>query len=203
MNHAAVRSVSLRTLNRQRANIVFSEYLDSKRVPTPRDVSAQERIFEWDGALRWRGCSPIGKAKVGVSLQDLLKPWAEAHAVTSALRDDNFLLPRLLDIFRDEGYLLWYDCPNRVAWVVLKSSASPQDQVKAWTHALLMAHRLKNQRLATSASPDKVLEVLQGVRVELSSMWATYMEQVDLAGWDLNIANIETSSGLRLYLKHE
>ncbi|PWY76213.1 DUF647 domain protein [Aspergillus heteromorphus CBS 117.55] len=80
MNYAAVRSVQMTSLNRQRANIVFSTLLASDpdlssqfltihpdhehqkndthdqpswRTLTPAQVANQEKIFEIDGILRW------------------------------------------------------------------------------------------------------------------------------------------------------
>ncbi|PYI04939.1 DUF647 domain protein [Aspergillus sclerotiicarbonarius CBS 121057] len=78
LNYAAVRSVQMTSLNRQRANIVFSTILSSdpeltlltlpeptKQQPTqkhtqspwktltPAQVAKQEKIFESDGILRW------------------------------------------------------------------------------------------------------------------------------------------------------
>ncbi|KAL2810578.1 vitamin B6 photo-protection and homoeostasis-domain-containing protein [Aspergillus granulosus] len=82
LNYAAVRSVQMTTLNRQRANIVFSSALSSDtdfallasdqlldqhhpqietgsenqkhlQIPSPADVSKTERIFDASGALKW------------------------------------------------------------------------------------------------------------------------------------------------------
>lgn len=200
MNHAAVRSVSLHTLNRQRANLVFSAYLTDGIVMSPKKVSGQERIFERDGVLRWKGQKPIGSARVGVSLQVLLKPWAGAQTVTGSFRDPDAILSRLVEIFSDERYLLWYQHPNREACIALKDGATPRDQMKAWAHALWVAHRFDDASLATGATPDKVLGVIQDVRIELSTRWVACMQDIKSAKWDLNNANLETTSGLRLHL---
>ena len=45
-NRRAVRAVKLRTMNRQRATLVY-HYLRRSHVPTPAEVAKQERIFEW------------------------------------------------------------------------------------------------------------------------------------------------------------
>ncbi|KIH90025.1 hypothetical protein SPBR_00614 [Sporothrix brasiliensis 5110] len=45
MNYQGVRCVKMLTLNRQRATIVFREYLDSGRVLTPSDVAQRESIL--------------------------------------------------------------------------------------------------------------------------------------------------------------
>ena len=68
MNYLAVRSVSMRTLNRQRANLVFSNYLDQLiefdgqtkgsgniTFPSPEEISIQEKIFARDGVICWKG----------------------------------------------------------------------------------------------------------------------------------------------------
>ena len=199
MNRAAVRSVSLHTINRQRANIVFSEYFINRKVLSPGDVSALERIFEWDGILRWRGQAPIGKARVGVSLQALLKPLADVQTTTGALHDDNLFLSKLVGTFADDGYLLWFDCTHRVASIVMKTQASPQDHIKAWAHALWLGRRFQGH-VATSATPEQVLSAVEEVRKELSKTWAGCMEQMKAAGWDIDIASIETTSGLRVHL---
>ena len=202
MNHAAVRSVSMHTLNRQRANLVFSEYLADGKVMNPKNVSRQERVFEQDGVLRWKGHSPIGSAKVGVSLQDLLKPWAGQPTVTGSFRNLDLILSRTVEIFSDERYLLWYHYPHREACIALKDGATPRDQMKAWAHALWVAHRLENVALATSATPDKVLGVIQEVRMDLSNRWVTCMQDIESADWDLNTCSIETTSRLRLHIDH-
>ena len=203
MNTAAVRSVRLHTLNRQRANIVFSEYLASKKILTPKDVSMRERIFEWDGILRWRGGNAIGKAKVGVSLQDLLKPLVEAQTFTGAMDANNLQLSRIMETFRDDGYMISFDLRNHIAHVVLKGQVSPQDQIKAWVHALWVAHRLRDDGDTTGTAVDDMLLLLDEVQKELSSLWPGCLEQMKAAGWDLSVANIETKSGLRITLGSE
>ncbi|PYH99163.1 DUF647 domain protein [Aspergillus ellipticus CBS 707.79] len=101
LNYAAVRSVQMTSLNRQRANIVFSTILSSDpdlktqlthpepkpqsspnpqlwRALTPAQVAKQEKIFEIDGILRWSHAKAkavpetIGSCRIGVSLQQFL-----------------------------------------------------------------------------------------------------------------------------------
>ncbi len=94
-NYLAVRAVSMRTLNRQRANIVFSTCLDpssfvgvdrlnkspqksnikhpeNHRILMPEEVSSMERIFERDGVIRWHGKKIIGRCVLGVPLKAIL-----------------------------------------------------------------------------------------------------------------------------------
>ncbi|KAG8527928.1 uncharacterized protein KY384_006844 [Bacidia gigantensis] len=199
MNHAAVRSVSMRTLNRQRANIVFSEYITKGKVLTPKEVSTQENIFEWDGILRWQGSTPIGKAQFGASLTALLKPLGQAMTSTGAVRDNN-LLPRIVETCRGEQYLLSYSVADRTAYIVLKSQCSPPDQIKAWVHALLIAQDHESQRIATSASPELAFRLFADTHTKLNTVWNDAMTAMKAAGWDLDTANIPTKAGVRIDL---
>ena len=200
MNHAAVRSVNMRTLNRQRANIVFSEYFSNGKVLTPEAVSAQERIFEWDGVLRWRGSAPIGKARLGASLLDMVKALAVAKTSTGAIRDNN-LLSQIVQLGRNERYLLWYHVAGTTAYITLKKDCSPQDQIKAWVHALLVAHRLEQKHIATGAPPDSVLEVLKSTEKEMTIKWEDAVTEMKADGWNFEVASVETTSGLRVELQ--
>lgn len=196
MNHAAVRAVSLHTLNRQRANIVLSNLLEDDKVMTPDQVSYQERIFEWDGVLRWRG-KPFAKAIIGVTLHSLLKTLAPAHIVTGAIRDGNLILERLIDIYIHEDFLMWYDSPKRTAYIVLKGQASPEAQLKAWALALWGAHRFAKQ-YATGANTEDLIQLLEMTLSDISDQWGDYMERIRAAGWDVDVAYLETSSSSRI-----
>lgn len=202
MNHAAVRAVSLDSLNRQRANIVLSNLLADNKVMTPDEVSSKERIFEWDGVLRWRGSLPFAKATIGVNLHSVLKTFASAHIVTGAIRDDNLILERLVKIYSQEDFLVWYDSPKRTAYIVLKGQASAKAQLKAWALALLCAHRFGRQ-YATGASTENILQLLEVTARDISNQWGDFVERIRAAGWDIDIANLETSSGSRIRLNTE
>ncbi|MCJ1434915.1 hypothetical protein MMC27_004285 [Xylographa pallens] len=189
MNHAAVRAVSMHTLNRQRANIVISTMLDQHKALTPDEVSLQERIFERDGVLRWRGTRVIGKAKIGVSLQSVVGFLGPPHNVTGSVRHPSVDLERLVGIFQDEDYLLWYERSCHLAMIVLKSKAPPQSQLKAWSHALLMA-QLHASEDSASANPqsmdEETLQRLQETLTEISIRWGQSLIALEQCGWDLN-----------------
>ncbi|KAI7326964.1 DUF647-domain-containing protein [Hortaea werneckii] len=76
-NRRAVRSVSMRTLNRQRATLVYHQ-LRQGRVPKPEDVSSRERIFEKDGILRGAQGETIGWC----SFQSSVKPLFESQKLS-------------------------------------------------------------------------------------------------------------------------
>ncbi|EYE99468.1 RUS1 family protein [Aspergillus ruber CBS 135680] len=167
LNYLAVRSVQMTTLNRQRANILFSTLLGSdpallfltlsgavgslsqpqtdlqeeKRkwnLLTPAQVSNQELIFERDGILKW-----YSKAGQVITL---------GHAnigipINQFLNStDHNLLPNLTSIFANESYILYLSSvttigtTTKVKWtanILLKQSCTPHSQLRAWMHGLL------------------------------------------------------------------
>ncbi|KAL0262979.1 hypothetical protein SLS55_001954 [Diplodia seriata] len=158
-NYAAVRAVSMRSLNRQRANIVMAHLLAYDKVLSPQRVSQRERIFELrDGALRWADDQVIGRCRIGVRLADVVArlPGAAAAAADAGapgaarktgavVRDDasakTMSLAALLKVFEHESYLLWFDAARSEALIVLKQNCEPAAQLQAWTQALLLASR--------------------------------------------------------------
>lgn len=166
---------------------------------TPEEVSDQERIFESDGVLRWIGSSPFAKARIGIPLQCLLSSWAHPHITTGSIRDVEHFLPRLINIYGAEEYLLWYDVRSKEALIVLKEGASPRSLLKAWAFGLWVAHRNDSQD-ATSAMIDEVFGLLESTLKDLSERWEDCIERLLVAGWDIEIANLETTSGTRIRL---
>ncbi|KAJ5944841.1 hypothetical protein N7516_005009 [Penicillium verrucosum] len=135
MNYAAVRAVQMTSLNRQRANIVFSALLDSDRglaleldldptTPTPSEkkvtlltpaqVSKHERIFHRDGALQWTQHSSthttttthdLGSAQIGVSMSTFLGGPGSGNNNTSF--QHTLPLQRVAAVFANELYILF------------------------------------------------------------------------------------------------
>ena len=203
MNHAAVRSVSMRSLNRQRASIVLSNLMQDDKVLTPQHVSQHERIFEWDGVLRWKGASVIGKAHIGVNVQQLLSAFAPAHSTTGAMRDADLYLQRMIELYKKDDFLFWCDRPQGMGYIVLKESATPETQLKAWAVALWVVHRLQTHPHATSAineTNESVFNVAETTLHELTNRWESWMKQMKTAGWDTQVASLETVSGTRIHL---
>ncbi|KAL9047035.1 MAG: hypothetical protein Q9214_000290 [Letrouitia sp. 1 TL-2023] len=204
MNHAAVRAVSMRTLNRQRANIVLSAYLDDEKVLTPKEVSARERIFEWDGILRWKDSTPIARAEIGHSFHDLIRGLAPPHSITGSRRDTEAKLAKLIRLYNGEDFLVQYSLAPGVALIILKEGAGSMAQLKAWALALWVAHRhhRTGRDYATGASSaEAILDLHRTTLEDLSHRWADCIERLAAAGWDLNADSLETGSGSRIRLE--
>ncbi|KAK7532437.1 uncharacterized protein J3D65DRAFT_105909 [Phyllosticta citribraziliensis] len=162
----AVRSVAMRSLNRQRANVVLAHLLEADKVLSPLDVAQRyERVFELrDGVLRGARREVLGWGRLGVALGEVIAVLPSAsssgagiagsgarvlgrsgggekqarHAAAAAAAPS---LARLLRIFEQEAYVLWFDAKTRTALIVLKQDAGPVAQVQAWAQALMMAGR--------------------------------------------------------------
>lgn len=211
MNHAAVRAVSMRSLNRQRANIVFSNLFATGKVLTPREVSKGERIFERDGVLRWADDRILCRCRIGVPWQQVLERIATKNERTGSFQSP-MEISQLLELFSDEQYVLWYDRTQSHSLIVLKKGATSLSQLKAWAHALLLAGisrevilRKEIEDLLPSQerrqSLTETLGLINDLRASYSVISKTfdeYAKQLKAAGWDLEIAALETMSGTRI-----
>ena len=205
-NYAAVRAVSMRSLNRQRANIVLSHMIQHEKALGPIEVSKRERIFERDGVLRWTDGQVVGYGKIGVKLQTLLEHLAPSHEKTRSVRLEAVELSELMKLYKDESYILWFDVSTSEAFIVLKQGSTPNIQLKAWMQALLVAWRAKKatKRPLASGAESPSADTLSELHLTLRQICETfegYAERLRIAGWDLDIAALETRSGTRTVIK--
>ena len=201
MNHAAVRSVRMNTLNRQRACICLSHLIDTKSVMTLDEVSKKERIFEQSSFIRWNGVqSPLAKVKVGVSLNEILGALGKSHNVTHSVQQDRVTLNDIVRIFANEEYLLWYDPPRKLILIAFKQSAKPASGLQAWAHAMVTARGLSLLPKAEREDPSNVVKELASQLEAIRTGWNDDMKALAAAGWDLDTASLETVSGTRIEL---
>ena len=201
MNHAAVRAVKLRVLNRQRANIVLSNVLQKGRILSPDEVSTQERIFEWDGVLRWVDSEIIGRAEIGVTLQRLLSIVApeSVHHATGATSDHDQVLQRLIQIHGNEDFFIWWDFRRHLALIVLKQSSTPRTQLKAWATVLTIAHRQHSTMEGTTSPNDEsVINVIQESSKHVNDHWDDWSKRIEEAGFNIDVSGLETRPSSRI-----
>lgn len=216
-NYLAVRAVRMQTLNRQRANLVFSSLLEQLEndetnynndinlsrgdlplfvCPAPEEVRQRERVFERDGVLRWKG-EILGYCKLGVSLKTVLSCFDRPDSVTGSHRGPQLLeFSKLLNVFRNCGYIAWYDQPRRTFLVVLEEGATPVTLLKAWMFAL---HFAKYGKIEGNVS---LIEALEDTR---SSLARVEDDMIHCIGkkWDLEVSAMETQSGTRIKMKQD
>ncbi|KAG9627220.1 DUF647-domain-containing protein, partial [Aureobasidium melanogenum] len=193
-NYMAVRSVCMRTLNRQRANIVFAYLLKYDRVLSPKQVSAKERIFEHDGILRDVDDKCLGYCKIGVPAYELLERLGRTDRLTRATNiPDGRLLLQLVELFEEESYIVYLEHQSDTTCILLKKGSDTTAQLKAWYHALLLARQTEQGFKGGKDSMDALQSTLVAVRKD----WQKVQARLGEAGWDLETAALETTSGSR------
>ncbi len=203
----------MHTLNRQRANIVFSTLIEKDIVLTPEEVSKQERIFEWDGALRWRGGKVLGTCQIGVELKVLVDMLgSETHQQTGAVKGIEYSLARLLQTHAAHEFVPLIDPPRRKSVIVLKQGASAASQLKAWVFVLIIIKETEGAVLReTDGVFVKELEGSTGLvemQPRLGRIIGDFLGRFDdsvrrlkAAGWDVDVAALETRSGSRINIQ--
>ena len=199
-NYAAVRSVTMRTLNRQRANITFSSILTNEKALTPAQTAQQEFIFETDGLLRWQGSQILGTCQIGVSLGELVRcTGAGTFTQAGSFKDLSIPLAQLVDIFVNEDYILWYNPDTRSAAIVLTEKATNQTQLKAWTHALQIAWNCSQpMEKRDTLSEQSVAGILEGTLKTHNEHFEHYLRELEIGGWNITAAALETKPGKRI-----
>lgn len=209
-NYKAVTSVALRTLNRQRANIVFSTLSDSGVVVTPTQAAKLERIFERDGVLRWRETEVLGYARIGTRFIELVGDDASILGYDAPLTSGGEKAPGLsisdvVKVFQNEKHLLWYDSRKRWVTICLKDGITPEEQLKAWIHALFVAKEARHREKRRGddggnmqPSGEVLLGVLETTLHDLDVSFPSTTERLRAAGWDLSTAALETKPGYRV-----
>jgi hypothetical protein len=204
-NRRAVRAVSMRTLNRQRANFVY-HHLRCGHVPSPKEVSMQERIFEQPGVLRGQSGEVLGFCQMGASMSAFLKSLAAPHPTTKSTTIPGTALTKLLRPFRDANYLMWYDplsISKKVSvHIALKKDATSLDQITAWWHAVALAEASHQQDKAVGEDlKSDGATLLERSMVTSSAFVAKYENALRELGWDLDTGALETGSNTRLTVK--
>lgn len=227
MNYVAVCAVQMTSLNRQRANIVFSALFDSDSalelpekpqplqktrptqkeqqwtILTPAEASRRERIFAQDGALSWISSTSrqtLGFCQIGVGLSSFLQASSSTtyqNPKTKSLKPSTNLR-ELTAIFANEPYMLLFAYTGR--WegrIVLKPECNAESQLKAWGHALLAVRVLSAD---TASQNEWIMGVISRTLEFLNGgdRFGAYLRGLRERGWDLDVAALETRSGRRV-----
>jgi hypothetical protein len=199
----AVRSVTMRSLNRQRANLVFSHLVAYDKVLTPSQVSRLEFVFEKDGVLRWLGSDILGRASIGVGMKEVVLAGGKSRDDSGSIAAPD--LYALSQLFRNEQYLLCSDGEaGSAVKIALKLGCSARSQLKAWLHALILAKAASELAKGGSAREKKGDDDGGSARAISSSLERTnalfdeIVLRLSSAGWSLDEAALETGCGPRI-----
>ncbi|KAF8550345.1 DUF647-domain-containing protein [Imleria badia] len=178
-NYLAVHSVVLRTLNRQRACILWTSFKMpngrlNERTPTPANVASKEMLFEAPSSLREVSTGrKIGRCLLGTSFRNIASKCA-AEYIASALH-----------VFSGERYVLFIvggkgrGLRRITTSVCFKAGYSSMDQLQAWIHAIEVVRQLCV--LGDNADPVDVLgSTLLATRAALPDFVRSLVE----AGWE-------------------
>ncbi|PAV18434.1 hypothetical protein PNOK_0527600 [Pyrrhoderma noxium] len=100
LNYLAVRAVVLRTLNRQRANLIYKEFRFEGRMPSPSEVARLEHIFQNPSVIRdSRTGKTLGSILVCSTVEDLTDTISNTYMPDQLWRET-------FDIFQKESYIL-------------------------------------------------------------------------------------------------
>jgi hypothetical protein len=198
----------MKSLNRQRANLVFSHLLAFDKVLTPKQVSQSERIFERDGVLRWCGGQILGFARIGVGLSVLCKDRQSPESAKAPHHNGMPYLSSLMDIFWDEQYVLTVKGTSMpTIHIALKSGCTSLNQLKAWFHGLILAKHILDEADTSSDHAKQIsdsdqgtLKVIRQSLTRANNLFDEYSMRVQSAGWAMDAA-LETQSGPRITLR--
>jgi Vitamin B6 photo-protection and homoeostasis len=202
-NYLAVCSVSMKVLNRQRANLVFSSMsvLNSQEIGstvTPQEIGKQEAIFAAGNALMLQNTC-VGVCRFG-TLEDMMKSLdSRVNRKSGSLTESSGLLPTILDIFSNEGYILWFTPRRREAIIVLKTGSTAKVELYAWWHAMRVAVAFAAAEHAKDLRLRSMLLLLKSSLLKKSSQ-EQQMKILENAGWDLSTVLLQTSPTKRIHL---
>jgi hypothetical protein len=184
LNYKAVSAVKMRTLNRQRANLVFGHLLAADKTLDQKQVAKRERIFERDGVL--------GYARIGISIAQLQ---ATQQRLLRARDGKSPSLAWFFEAFEKEDYILVISAREKTYCrvdILLRQKCGPRTQLKAWFHALVLAREVKD---------GSDMEERDLVRTSLKKVEATFEEYVtrlERIGWEMDDCMVETHCGPRI-----
>lgn len=214
VNYAAVRGVVLRSLNRQRAGLLWTAYRcdpTKSTYLTPTSVAKEELIFSQSSELydtaggtsrrRVTGyCrigTPLSTILLGANRQMSWGRWTTSRPAKWAKDLTSAQVLILFDEFSSENFIVWLspEIPSQsfpVLHIVLKEGHAPSDHLKAWVLAtefasLLNAHE-KNKGTISEQTFEAILPTLQKARRTVESTYPGFLEAIGREGWDLGAA---------------
>ncbi|KFY60164.1 hypothetical protein V496_05436 [Pseudogymnoascus sp. VKM F-4515 (FW-2607)] len=211
-NHFAVRAVSLRTVNRQRASLLLRPLLSppirpgpipslpSNTIASPLQISERETVIHLDPS----------------SLHDPDPAHASfvplATVLAQAAKGPGRIEPHiLLHIFAPDSYILYFDPGTRYGFIALKSSATSSTALQAWFCAMECAHLDDETWAGGSAGASRdwnssggdlgnvgtPATVLSGCARKVERVWGEIERGLRGEGWDVDVNALETRTGVR------
>ncbi|UKZ78523.1 hypothetical protein TrVFT333_006266 [Trichoderma virens FT-333] len=204
MNYLGVRSVCMTTLNRQRATILFSEYLKNRIVLTPEQVAERESIIFWSPIMR----NIRGKKVVYLEFAESYghaMSCSDPHdqlIIVDGIKHTRFICSRVPKYLTPIKMLLW-------------EGAQPIDAIRAWFASMEIAWMVDNGGAYTQKLDELFCDAgVQGNGRKFSiagrdrdSEFVPQFSNPDLwdqmaqKGWNLEAQALETKAPTRLQIR--
>jgi len=210
INYVAVRVVVMKTLNRQRATILWAAYSEtlagmddadddpnvkiSRPILSPSTVASKEHLFGRNGALLAIESNRVyvtGRAIIGASLSSLLPSRFGWVMPNTSENIDPVTLRRLLDIFSDKKYVVGLDTAARVPRIsiVLKDGHDQQCYLEAWITANTIA-----SRAVPGMRSSAILDTIERSKKRVNTLYKEFIAEIQLAGWQVDTTGILTGT---------
>lgn len=198
-NRRAVRAVSMRTLNRQRATLVY-HHLCQGHIPSPEEVSAQERIFERSGVLRAADDTSLGHCMIGSSFSDLLHAVRAERKTPQSFHMSDRTLLKTFKTYEDRQYVLCSIPGSRPCQVqvVAKRDATAIELLTAWWQALCLADKWDRAQASNLQTDEDLMLQLQQSMSMAVNLVRDNAARLRASGWDLDSNALETVSSSRV-----
>lgn len=183
MNYRGVRCVKMLTLNRQRATIVFREYLETGKILSPTDVAERESVlFGGRGSMCSKNGEYRGQCEFG-SYGSVMNWWPWGYQRYG---------------FENENYFMaiWHWGPKFHIRIAMKEGTDPSTApLLAWLDAVTHAFHFDN---ALKDGLDSHYEHEGPFGYVSHETKLSILQALTAAGWDVNDAQLETASPVRV-----
>ncbi|EEU34109.1 uncharacterized protein NECHADRAFT_49969 [Fusarium vanettenii 77-13-4] len=185
MNYLGVRSVCMNVLNRQRATILYKEYLKSGNVLTPNEVARRESILFWSPVVRNQHGQRIARIEMADSFGNAMGG-QEARvniAILDGLMSTLFIWSHASHKHIPIKIMLWKDSEAVhaiSAWFMAMEIAWQMDKGKGYTERL-----------------DRIFYYQQ--KYDDRELWEAMLAK----GWNLASQAFETEAPVRMAIQHE
>lgn len=191
VNYLGVRSVCMNTLNRQRATILFTEFLSTNKLLTPAEVAARESVIFWSPVLKNQRGEEVARVEFAESYSHALNCGGGGLSKVFVLdgQGHTHFIPRYgpypLTPIR---MLLWSG-----------GESDTRAAIAAWFKAVDMAWSMK-RGADFSAKQFHVFNESDPKDTAGPSTWdwALLCDRLERRGWDLSTQAFETTAPVRL-----
>lgn len=203
MNYLGVRCLCMDTLNRQRATILFKEYLSTGKVLTPVEVAAREKIIFWSPVLQNRHGEDVARVEFAENYGRAMER-SKKHPgiyIIDDVEHTTFVSRGAPNCSMPIRMLLWSGSQSEsraaiYAWFKAMAIAWVLDKELGFTPS---QHSMFN--LSNIGKDNHVSDSDMQWWMEHSSATDTLCDKLVAKGWNVNTQAFETRAPVRLTSK--